>query len=167
MKRMIFLAAALLFAATVSAQNYIIVNSEKVFKSIAEYNTAISDLDKLAEQYQAQVDASFAEVESMYNSYVSQKASLAAAVRQSRESAILQKEKAANQLQESIFGTDGTLMKKRLEMMAPIQKRVFAAVEAYAKAKGVDMVIDSASNATLLYNSASVDRTQDIINALK
>lgn len=167
MKRMIFLAAALLFAATVSAQNYIIVNSEKVFKSIAEYNTAISDLDKLAEQYQAQVDASFAEVESMYNSYVSQKASLAAAVRQSRESAILQKEKAANQLQESIFGTDGTLMKKRLEMMAPIQKRVFAAIEAYAKAKGVDMVIDSASNATLLYNSASVDRTQDIINALK
>ncbi len=164
---MIFLAAAILMAATVSAQNCIVVNSEKVFKSIAEYNTAIADLDRLAEQYQTQVDARFAEVETLYNSYVSQKASLSASVRQMRENAILQKEKEANAFQESTFGTDGTIMKKRLEMMAPIQKRVFAAIEAYAKAKGIDIVIDSASNATLLYNSTAVERTQEIINALK
>ena len=48
MKRLILIAAFILTAGTLAAQNYIIVNSEKVFKSIDAYNTAISDLDKLA-----------------------------------------------------------------------------------------------------------------------
>ena len=93
MKRLILIAAFILTAGTLAAQNYIIVNSEKVFKSIDAYNTAISDLDKLAKQYQDQVDAKFAEVEALYNNYVSQKTSLSAAARQTRENAILNKEK--------------------------------------------------------------------------
>ena len=36
------------------AQNYMIVDSEKIFKSIDAYNTAIKDLDKMAEDYQKQ-----------------------------------------------------------------------------------------------------------------
>ena len=46
------------------AQNYMIVDSEKIFKSIrCLHNTAIKDLDKMAEDYQKQVDDKFAEIE--------------------------------------------------------------------------------------------------------
>ena len=151
MKRLILIAAFVLSAGTLAAQNYIIVNSEKVFKSIDAYNTALSTLDKLAEQYQDMVDAKFAEVETLYNNYMNQKASLTAATRQSRENDILAKEKAAQEYQESLFGYDGTLMKKRVEMIEPIQKKVFSAIEAYAKQVGADVVLDSANNPTLLY----------------
>jgi len=116
MKRLILIAAFVLSAGTLAAQNYIIVNSEKVFKSIDAYNTALSTLDKLAEQYQDLVDAKFAEVETLYNNYMNQKASLTAATRQARENDILAKEKAAQEYQETLFGNDGTLMKKRIEM---------------------------------------------------
>ena len=114
MKRLILIAAFVLSAGTLAAQNYIIVNSEKVFKSIDAYNTALSTLDKLAEQYQDMVDAKFAEVETLYNNYMNQKASLTAATRQTRENDILAKEKAAQEYQETLFGNDGTLMKKRI-----------------------------------------------------
>ena len=150
-----------------AAQNYIIVNSEKVFKSIDAYNTALSTLDKLAEQYQDMVDAKFAEVETLYNNYMNQKASLTAATRQTRENDILAKEKAAQEYQETLFGNDGTLMKKRIEMIEPIQKQVFSAIEAYAKQVGADVVLDSANNPTLLYSNPSVDRTQQVIDVLK
>ena len=163
MKRLILIAAFILTAGTLAAQNYIIVNSEKVFKSIDAYNTAISDLDKLAKQYQDQVDAKFAEVEALYNNYVSQKTSLSAAARQTRENAILNKE----EYQESLFGQEGTLMKKRIEEISPIQKQVFDAIEAYAKQAGADLVLDSANNPTLLYTNPSVERTQQVIDALK
>ena len=164
MKRLILIAAFILTAGTLAAQNYIIVNSEKVFKSIDAYNTAISDLDKLAKQYQDQGDAKFAEVEALYNNYVSQKTSLSAAARQTRENAILNKEKEAQEYQESLFGQEGTLMKKRIEVISPIQKQVF---EAYAKQAGADVVLDSANNPTLLYTNPSVERTQQVIDALK
>ena len=163
MKRLILIAAFILTAGTLAAQNYIIVNSEKVFKSVAAYNKAISDLDELAKQYQEQVDAKFAEVEALYNAYMNQKASLSATTRQTRENAILAREKEAQTFQESLFGNDGALMKKRIEMIEPIQKKVFAAIEAYAKQAGADVVLDSANNPTLLYTNPSVERTQQLI----
>lgn len=152
---------------TAAAQNCMVVDSEKLFKSIDEYNNALKTLDAEAEAYQAQVDQKFAEVESLYNNYMLQKSSLSAAARQSRESAILAREKEATEFQTGIFGADGTLMKRRIELIQPIQKRVFAAIEAYAKANGFDLVIDSASNATMLYHSAGIDRTQQVIEYLK
>ena len=167
MKRLILIAVFVLTTGTLAAQNYIIVNSEKVFKSIDAYNTALSTLDKLAEQYQDMVDAKFAEVETLYNNYMNQKASLTAATRQTREHDILAEEKAAQEYQETLFGNDGTLMKKRIEMIEPIQKQVFSAIEAYAKQVGADVVLDSANNPTLLYSNPSVDRTQQVIDVLK
>ena len=167
MKRLILIAVFVLTTGTLAAQNYIIVNSEKVFKSIDAYNTALSTLDKLAEQYQDMVDAKFAEVETLYNNYMNQKASLTAATRQTRENDILAKEKAAQEYQETLFGNDGTLMKKRIEMIEPIQKQLFSAIEAYAKQVGADVVLDSANNPTLLYSNPSVDRTQQVIDVLK
>ena len=149
MKRLILIAVFVLTTGTLAAQNYIIVNSEKVFKSIDAYNTALSTLDKLAEQYQDMVDAKFAEVETLYNNYMNQKASLTAATRQTRENDILAKEKAAQEYQETLFGNDGTLMKKRIEQV------------------GADVVLDSANNPTLLYSNPSVDRTQQVIDVLK
>ena len=167
MKRLILIAAFLLTAGALSAQNYIIVNSEKVFKSVEAYNTAISDLDSLAKQYQEQVDAKFDEVETLYNNYMAQKASLSASARQAREALILAREKEAQQFQASLFGQEGVLMQKRLELIQPIQKRVFAAIEAYAGQAGADLVLDSSNNPTLLYNNPSVERTQQVIEALK
>ena len=77
MKRLFLL--ALLFVAgtgSLSAQNYMVVDSEKVFKSIDDYNTAIDLLNELAKAYQEQVNAKFDEVESLYNDYMEQENSL-------------------------------------------------------------------------------------------
>ncbi|MEG0807040.1 MAG: OmpH family outer membrane protein [Alistipes sp.] len=167
MKRLVLMAILVLTAGTISAQNYIVVNSEKVFKSVDAYNTAITNLDEMAKQAQEQVDAKFAAIETLYNNYVYQKASLPASSRQAREDEILTKEKEAQEYQEGLFGKEGSLMKKRVEMIQPIQKTVFAAIEAYAKQTGADMVLDSANNPTLLYSNAKVERTQQVIDSMK
>ncbi len=157
----------MLTAGTLSAQNYIIVNSEKIFKSLDNYNQAITSLDELAKQYQSQVDAKYEEIEKLYNTYQSQKQSLSAATRQARENEIITKEQEAQEYQESLFGQEGELMKKRLELIQPIQEQVFGAIESYAKEVGADMVLDSSNNPTLLYNNPAIERTQQVIDALK
>lgn len=168
MKR-IFLMLALTFglATMASAQNYAVVNSEKVFKSIEAYNDALKQLDTLAEQYQKQVDEKFEAVETLYNTYMERKSSLSAASQKANEDNILQKEQEATEFQESLFGSEGTLMKKRVELIQPIQQKVFKAIEQYAQAKGYDMIIDIAQNATMLYYSPKADKTEDIILLVK
>lgn len=168
MKRLILTAAVILAsAATVFAQKYIVVDSEKIFKSIAEYNEAIKTLDEMSEKYQEAVDAKFNEIESLYSTYVSQKASLSTATRNAYEQQILSQEKVATEYQQSIFGNDGVIMKKRIELIQPIQSRVFSAIEKYAKENGCDMVVDIASNPSVLFYSDALNHTDAIINLLK
>lgn len=164
---MLFTIALALVATVASAQNYIVVNSEKIFKSMSSYNTAIAELDKLAQQYQEYIDAKFEQVEQLYNTYQSQKAQLTASARQAYENEILTKEQQANEQQEKLFGQEGDLMKKRVELIKPIQEQVFKVIEQYAKQVGADVVIDSSNNPTLLYNSTAVERTEAIIALLK
>ena len=168
MKRFIFaLLALLICGGVVSAQNYIVVNSEQIFRSISDYNVAMTTLDNLAKEYQAKVDEAYKDIESLYNSYMSQKQDLSASARNDKEQEILSREKAVAEYQEAVFGNDGVMMKKRIELIQPIQKRVFKAIEEYAKSGGYDMVIDSAANASMLYHSESVNHTQKIIELLK
>lgn len=159
--------AVMMTAGICSAQNYMVVDSEKVFKSISEYNTALESLETLAEDYQEKVDAKFAEVETLYNNYMQRRASLSESARQQQEQLILQKEAEATQYQESLFGTDGELMKKRLELIQPIQQRVFSTIESFSKQYGYDLVIDISANPTILYYSTKVDFTDRIIESLK
>ena len=167
MKRLILTLALVLSAAFASAQNYAVVNSEKIFKSIDQYNQAISQLDQMANDYQKQVDLKFDEVEKIYNAYMARRAQLSQASQQANEENILKLEQEAQKYQESIFGTDGELMKKRLELIQPIQKKVFDTIKQYAEKKGYDMIIDISQNATMLYYSERDDHTDEIIAILK
>ena len=168
MKRLFAAICVLLLSVTVaSAQNYMVIDSERVFKSIAEYNNALTQIENLSKQYQAKVDEKFREVETLYNSYVAARASLSDYSRQQREQQILQLEQEATEYQESIFGADGELMKRRMELIQPIQQRVFETIEQFAKAQGYDLVIDIAANPTVLYYSESVDYTNRIIAEFK
>ena len=80
---------------------------------------------------------------------------------------ILDAEAKATKYQESLFGSNGELMKKRLELIQPIQAQVFAVIEAISQQNGFDLVIDIASNPTVLYYSSKVDYTEKVIEALK
>ena len=168
MKRVILSIVAVMFAAGVaSAQNYMVVDSEKIFKSLTEYNSALEQVESLSKSYQSSVDAKFQEVEQLYNNYMQQRASLSASTRQQVEQQILDLEAKATEYQESLFGTDGELMKKRMELIQPIQNKVFTAIENLSKQYGFDLVIDIAANPTVLYYSEKVNYTQRVIEVLK
>lgn len=168
MKRIIFTAMfALATLGIASAQKYCVIDSEKVFKSLDEYNKALTTLDELGKSYQAEVDNKYKSIESLYNNYMAQKSALSASTRTTIEQQILQKEEEAQKYQQEIFGENGKLMNKRVELIKPIQTKVFAAIEEYAKANGYDLVLDKASNASMLYVNDAIDHTAQVIEQLK
>lgn len=167
MKRIILtVVLALATLGIASAQKYCVIDSEKVFKSLEEYNKALTTLDELGKAYQTEVDNKYKSIESLYNNYMTQKNSLSASTRTTIEQQILQKEEEAQKYQQEVFGENGTLMKKRVELIKPIQTKVFAAIEKYAKSKGFDLVLDKASNASILYYGEAIDHTIQVIEEL-
>ncbi len=166
-KTFLILATLVLSAGAALAQNYMVVDSEKVFKSIDAYNKALSDVDADAQRYQKQIDDAFDQLEQAFNLYQQRKGSMSAADRASEEQRIMTREEEINKFRSDTFGEEGTVMKKRLSLIKPIQDRVFAAIEKYAADNGYDIVLDIASNPTILYYKPSVNRTDAIIKIVK
>lgn len=168
MKRVAIIAALVLTALTAAkAQNTMVVDSEKVFKSVAAYNEAMETLENLSQKYTKEIEDAYTEVEKMFNDYQKEKAYLSASVRQQREDAIINREKEIEKRQEELFGQQGELIAKRIELIKPIQDRVFKAIGDYAEKNGYGVVIDIAANASVLYHSTKVDATDRIIESLK
>ena len=69
------------------------------------------------------------------------------------EDAIVAKEKEAAELRKQYFGPEGELMKKRQELMGPVQDAIYNAVKAIATERGYDVVIDRASAQSMIFAS--------------
>jgi len=163
MKKLLILSALLIGGAVSSfAQNYMIVNTETIFKAIPEYAAAVEEIDKLAQQYQGNIDAAYERIEEMYNQYMSEKASLSAAQQQGREETILNNEKKVLEYQESVFGAEGIIDKRRSEKLDPIQKTVMDTIAKYAKDNGYALAFDIATNPMIIYYSPEADKTSQV-----
>ncbi|HIW97922.1 MAG TPA: OmpH family outer membrane protein [Candidatus Tidjanibacter gallistercoris] len=169
MKKFVLFAAMALFAAvgSASAQNYMVVNTETIFKSISAYNKAVEEMDAAAKQYQQNIDDAYAELEEMYETYMAQKASLSQSARQQREETILNNEKRITDYQAEVFGENGKMTKMQAEKLEPYQKKVMETISKYAADHGYSLVLDISTNPLVVYYNPAVDKTQDIISLLK
>lgn len=166
MKKTILTAALVLMSIGAFAQQNAFVNTELIFRSIPEYNAAIEQLDALARTEQEKVDADFARVAEMYERYQYQKQSLSENARRQVEENIIRLEQEATTRQSEIFGQDGTLMVRRVELLKPIQDKVFAVIDALAQTKGCDQVLDISNNPSVVYYNKANDLSPDVLKAL-
>lgn len=144
------------------AQKYAYINSEYILSQIPEYKEAQAELDRVAVQWQREIESKFATIDSMYKRYQVESITLPEQIKRSREEAIITQEKAAKDLQKKRFGQDGDLFKKREELVKPIQDRVINAVNDYAKERGYAFVFDTAGDLTIIY----ADQKWDINDAV-
>lgn len=167
MKKLLLTVAALCLVSLTYAQGYMFVNSEKIFKAITAYNVAMAQLEALGEQYQKNIDTAYGSIEELYNNYQTQKAYLSESGRAAREENIITSEREVAKYQEDVFGPEGEMMKKRIELIKPIQDRVFSAINAFAQQNGFTLVLDVTSNPGILYYSPVLDKTDELIKILQ
>ena len=167
MKKRIFtvLAASLLVLSAYS-QKYAYIDSEYILSNMPDYTEAQAELDRLATEWQKEIEQKFAEIDAMYKKYQTEAITLPDNMKQKREDAIINAEKAAQDLQKKRFGTDGDLFKKREELVKPIQDRVFTAIDEYAKEKGYAFVFDVAGSMTIIYADPKWDINDQIMQKL-
>lgn len=160
------LSLALILCSAGFAQKTAFVNTETIFKSMPEYTKALETVDKMAASAQQTIDDEFAVIDKLYNDYQRVKGSLNESSRMRREQEIIDREETITKYQKDVFGPEGDIMKKRVELIKPIQDRVFAMIDLIAKAKNYDMVIDIAANPSIVYKNPMLDISQEIISAL-
>ncbi len=147
---------------SLSAQKIALVDVNEVLSSMPEYESAQKELDRIAAEWRQQIAQEFDVVKSMYNKFQAEQVLLSAEDKIKREDEIIKKEGDIREKQKIKFGPDGELFKKRQEMVAPIQEKVFAAMENYAAERGFDIIFDKGGATGLLFSNPEYDKTGDI-----
>jgi outer membrane protein len=167
MKRvLIFLVGLLLPFGLAVAQKYAFVDTDYILNNIPNYKAAQEKLDKTSEEWQKEVEAKYAEIEKMYKDYQAERVLLAEDMRHQREESIIGKEKEVKELQNTYFGQEGALFKKRQELIQPIQDDIYKAIKDLATENGYAVIFDTSSGASMIYTNPRYDISDEVLQKL-
>lgn len=167
MKKIILISAVLLMSfVTVNAQKYAFVDTDYILNNIPEYTDAQALLNDLSAEWQKEIEAKFQEIDKLYREYQAESILLPEDMKKQRENEIIQKEKEAKDLQKKRFGKDGDLYKKRIELVQPIQEKIFNSIQDMAVTRNYSFIFDKAAGATLLFADAKYDISDDVLDEI-
>lgn len=157
---LLFIVATIMAA---QAQKFALIDMEFILKQIPLYEQANKQMEDLSKQWQTEIEAKSNEAKALYESYQKTASTMSAEQRTAKEEEIIAKEREAAELRQTYFGPQGEAMKKRQELIAPIQDAIYNAVKAIATEKGYDAVIDRASAQSMIFASPRIDISNDVL----
>jgi len=165
--RIILLTAAFLISdSSAFAQKYAYVDTQYMLDNISEYKAANSQLDKLSNDWQKEIEDKYGAIDKLYKAYQAEQILLTEEMKRKRQDEISTKEKDVKDLQKQHFGYEGDLFKKRQELVKPIQDKIFNAVKKFADNGGYAVIFDKAGSTTMLFTNPKFDKSDDILQSM-
>ncbi|HWR74252.1 MAG TPA: OmpH family outer membrane protein, partial [Bacteroidales bacterium] len=166
--RKIIVLTVLMVAATLSgtAQKFAFVDSEYIRNNIPAFTAAQQQLDKLSEGWEKEVANGYAAVEQMYKDYQAEVVLLSQDQKKKREEAIIAKEKEIKDLQNTYFGMEGELYKKREELVKPIQDEILKAIKEISVEGSYAVIFDTSAGSDILFANPRYDLSDQVLQKL-
>ena len=167
MKKILIISALLLVSLLPGyGQKYAFVDTDYILNNIPEYTDAQAYLNDLSSEWQKEIEEKYQEIDKLYREYQAESILLPEDMKKQRENEIIQKEKEAKDLQKKRFGKDGDLYKKRIELVQPIQEKIFNAIQDMAVTRNYAFIFDKAGGSSLLFADAKYDLSDDILDEI-
>ncbi len=157
---------AVLTVLPAQAQKFGYVDSQYILTKLPAYGTAQQELNRMSGTWQKEGEQKRKEIEKLQQAYQAEEVLLTDEMKAKRKAELTKKETEAREFQQKTFGFEGTVFKKRQELMKPVQDQVFAAIEKVAKAKLLQIVFDKSGDLTMLYTNPAHDYTDYVLEEL-
>lgn len=168
MKKVLFIAILILGSVTAStAQKYAFIDVQYILSEMPEYKEAENELNKLAEQFQKEIEAQYKAIAEKENALKQEEILLPPETRKQRQAEIDQMRQEAQLFQQQKFGVNGDLFAKRKELIEPIQNKIYKEVKKMSDDKGYDFVLDKGANSNILFVNTKYDKSDYILKQMK
>jgi outer membrane protein len=148
------------------AQRVGFIDSKVVLAKLPEFQTAEREMDQVREGWQKEIAEKRKKIEQLQTDYRAEEVLLPEDMKAQRLLTIKEEEQALADFQQKKFGYEGEHFKTRRDKVKPIQDKLFEAIQMVAKEKKVDIVIDKASNASLLYANPTYDLSNAVLDKM-
>ncbi len=149
------------------SQKFAFVDSEYILDQMESYQKAQKQIDDLAAEWQKELDKKVGNIESKVNDLRKNELLLPEDIKEEKELEITTLQNELRAYQSKKFGVGGDLFKRRKELIQPIQRKVFKAIESLAKDNNYSFVLDKSKNSNILYADPKYDKSDAIIRKLK
>ncbi len=167
MKKLFTTAFIIASLASVSfAQRFVYVDTDYILNNIPEYKQAQKKLDEIAEDWRAEIDLRYKEIDNLYKAFQAEQILMPEDVRIRKQQEIENKEKEVKEYQKQKFGYEGELFQKKQELIKPIQDKIYNEIQKMATEKTYDFVFDKSSGVNMLFASPKFDKSDDILRAM-
>ena len=148
------------------AQKFALIDMEYILKNIPAYERAAEQLNQISKKWQSEVETLANEAETLYKNYQSEAVYLSEEQKTQKEQEIVDKEKEVVELKQKYFGPEGELFKKRESLIKPIQDEIYNAVKEVSENKGYSLVIDRASDMSIIFASPKIDISNEVLTKM-
>jgi len=148
-----------------SAQNQKIgyVDTDVIMQNIPEYSGVEQRLDLLSENWQQEIREMEEEIVQLQEDFEARELLFTDEVREERLQEINAKTDELDQLIESRFGPEGEYFSRQKELLEPIQRRIFEALNSVAERENFDYVFDRAQDSRILFVRQQWNLTDEVM----
>jgi len=158
----------LLSGSTILAQQqrYGFVDTSYILDHVPDYKSAQDQLNEFSAKWQSEIESVYQEIASLHAKLRKDQIFLSPELKLKKEKEIFEKEALAQKLQSKYFGENGSLYKKRQDLVRPIQDDIYDAIKEIAKAGNYGMIIDKANGPTIMYSNNKFDLSDKVLYKL-
>lgn len=148
-------------------QKFAFVDSDYILGQMESYQKAQKQIDDLSNKWQKELDDKTKVIEQKLNDLKKDEILLPEEIKNEKHSEVAELQNELREFQSSKFGVGGDLFRKRKELIQPIQRKIFKAIETLAEENNYSFVIDKSKNSNILYADPKYDKSDAIIRKLK
>lgn len=142
------------------------VDSEYILSKVPEYATIQQQVDRMAQEWQAELEERQQEIDDMFREYQARELLYTSEERQRKREQIVQAETEVERLRMQYFGPEGDLFQQQEKLMRPLQERILAAIEEVATAEGYDYVFDKGGDYLFMFAREQYDLSDRVLEEL-
>lgn len=158
--------ALVMMASSSYAQRYAVIDSKFIMDKLPDYKEAQTKLNQFSDNWQLEIDQKQAALDKMVRDFEAEQVMLPDPLKKKREDEIFNKEKELRDLQKKRYGFEGDLFKKRIELIKPIQDRVYNAIQKLAVEKQYDFILDKSEGITVIFADPKLDKSEEVLKSL-
>ncbi len=165
--KILSLAAVVAMAGQAEAQQRIgFIDSDEVLNRIPEYATVQQQIDRMAAEWETEIETRQQEVAEMFREYQARELLYTSDERKNKREEIVRAEEDVERLRMQYFGPEGELFTEQDKLVRPLQERVLMAVEEVATSEGYDYVFDKAGDFLFLFVREQNDLSEKVLEEL-
>lgn len=163
-----FLASVSLFAQASPAIKIGYVDSQVIMTQYPAAIKAQSDLEATIAEWNKQLETMKQDYQKFIGDQQTKYEAMSEAEKKNVQQDLVKREQDITKYQQEKFGQpNGEIYKKQEQLLAPIKKKIFEAIEQVAKDENMKFMFDKTGEAFLLYGDAEFDMTFKVLDKLK